>query len=564
MRLGRSLGALVVAACAAGMAMTVAPWAYGQTEPMRARVSVLLDSSGSMLLTPDIITFPETCAATGFNGCTSTGNPSPAQEACNACVAWTIRVSAGCATNWTTSCRTTYTNCYRAVTGASGCAQSLALVGGVTTRGDGSILTPGCDVNGNGHPDDSRLYQAKEALRQVVADTDVEMALWRWAQVEGGQVCTTDAECSDTPGGMSLLSCESVSGIDRCVVDSAILGSAAGQCNALTWNGAASSFSCAECSDTGAERLLCEAYALDRVRTGGPSPLAGTVNCALPTADHRFIASHGALSNNGACDPSGGERVVDFPATGWGENRADIDAWIDHQQPEVDASEITPHGAGPLAAALRDMRASLLTTLAADARTPCRKYKVILVVDGQDTCEPDTSAVAAAAALQDLSFTNARGVAVTDFDVPVHVVGLAACPPAQPNCPASQAMNAIAGAGGTGTAVFVATQAELQAALTALTADPVVEEATCNGLDDDCDGAVDEGFPDGDVDGVPDCRDNCRTISNPSQADQDNDLVGDACDNCPAVFNPDSQRRRRPRCGDRRWLGPSAAPGARR
>ena len=65
----------------------------------------------------------------------------------------------------------------------------------------------------------------------------------------------------------------------------------------------------------------------------------------------------------------------------------------------------------------------------------------------------------------------------------------------------------------------------------------------CNGLDDDCNGETDEGFPDSDSDGIPDCLtndddgdgvadwlDNCSSVSNPEQADFDYDTIGDACD----------------------------------
>ncbi len=47
--------------------------------------------------------------------------------------------------------------------------------------------------------------------------------------------------------------------------------------------------------------------------------------------------------------------------------------------------------------------------------------------------------------------------------------------------------------------------------------------------------------PDADGDGVPDSRDNCPAIANPTQADVDGDGIGDACDNCPKVSNPDQK-----------------------
>jgi hypothetical protein len=91
---------------------------------------------------------------------------------------------------------------------------------------------------------------------------------------------------------------------------------------------------------------------------------------------------------------------------------------------------------------------------------------------------------------------------------------------------------------------------------------PKADEA-CNGVDDDCDSQVDEGFADADLDGVPDCvdgdddgdghadgLDNCPLVPNPGQEDMDQDKAGDACDadadgdaipdavdNCPGLKN---------------------------
>jgi len=77
---------------------------------------------------------------------------------------------------------------------------------------------------------------------------------------------------------------------------------------------------------------------------------------------------------------------------------------------------------------------------------------------------------------------------------------------------------------------------------------------TCNGLDDNGDGRVDEGFqdrdangvadcidPDVDGDGVPDGEDNCPFTFNPNQDDANENGIGDACEsNAPPVVNPPS------------------------
>ena len=99
----------------------------------------------------------------------------------------------------------------------------------------------------------------------------------------------------------------------------------------------------------------------------------------------------------------------------------------------------------------------------------------------------------------------------------------------------------------------------------------------CDGLDNDCDGQIDEGYadltddgvadcvdPDDDDDDVDDVDDNCPDVPNPDQTDSDQDGFGDPCDfgcwlsgveeweedcdgipdaldNCPDVPNPDQQ-----------------------
>jgi len=76
----------------------------------------------------------------------------------------------------------------------------------------------------------------------------------------------------------------------------------------------------------------------------------------------------------------------------------------------------------------------------------------------------------------------------------------------------------------------------------------------CDGLDNNGDGRVDEGFADTDGDGIADCVDNdedndgvgdaidnCPQVANAGQADSDGDGIGDACDpNVAPIVNPPS------------------------
>jgi hypothetical protein len=63
----------------------------------------------------------------------------------------------------------------------------------------------------------------------------------------------------------------------------------------------------------------------------------------------------------------------------------------------------------------------------------------------------------------------------------------------------------------------------------------------CDGLDNNCNGQIDEGVSgvDSDGDGIHNACDNCPFAYNPTQLDSDGDHVGNSCDNCLFVPNPD-------------------------
>jgi len=64
---------------------------------------------------------------------------------------------------------------------------------------------------------------------------------------------------------------------------------------------------------------------------------------------------------------------------------------------------------------------------------------------------------------------------------------------------------------------------------------------TCDGMDNDCDGAVAPEEADDDGDGIRLCAgDNCQTVANPGQEDSDGDGLGDACDDCDIRPGPPS------------------------
>jgi MYXO-CTERM domain-containing protein len=113
--------------------------------------------------------------------------------------------------------------------------------------------------------------------------------------------------------------------------------------------------------------------------------------------------------------------------------------------------------------------------------TGCRSVNVVLITDGDETCDTQADAVAAAGVLYN------TGVVVggKTFKIRVFVIGFAGATQAN--------LDAIANAGGTGTSVLANNETDISVALSNIIAGAVKPES-CNNADDNCNGCTDEGF----------------------------------------------------------------------
>jgi MYXO-CTERM domain-containing protein len=144
--------------------------------------------------------------------------------------------------------------------------------------------------------------------------------------------------------------------------------------------------------------------------------------------------------------------------------------------------ELRPHGATPIAGSLYTLRNSFFPgVITADTQAACRPYKVILLSDGGQSgaCQGDPVAQAAAL-LAGTGLPNSK-------QVQVHVIGFG-------DATLKPALDGIAAAGGTGEAVIVDNEVSLALAMAAIISESILRES-CNGADDDCDTLIDENWP---------------------------------------------------------------------
>ena len=316
---------------------------------------------------------------------------------------------------------------------------------GVQTFGDGSAehlgLDTGCDgIAGN----DSRLWQAKNAVTNTVYSFgEVEFALGRFGQ----QQYPTESICTDDPP-----------------------------------------FSPWYCFG------ICCSYD-DPTNNTGPTVCSDSVNYCTTINFRQNDSTNDPCIHyeSRGCDPADGADIL----TGFGPtNQYGILMWLDHAETnyvndrttdycEGGDCELRAIGPTPLAYSMNDAHGYLSGVVASDPAGGCRDYAVILLTDGVESCGTPADANVAAASLFADGF-------------PVYVVGFST----QPGEGAQ--LNNIAANGGTGGAFFPGSEAELSVALNDIVSGAISVEL-CNGLDDDCDSETDEGFPVGDPCGLGIC-----------------------------------------------------------
>ena len=196
----------------------------------------------------------------------------------------------------------------------------------------------------------------------------------------------------------------------------------------------------------------------------------------------------GGWQGGGAAPCDGGFAGADVLVSFSPDNQQSMLRWFDgdHNYGDVPPAaldfELRGSGTTPLGGALTDTLAYLQDVRTADPRGACRPYRVVLVTDGQETCGGDP--VAAATAL-------------FGADIPVTVIAFATNDPG-----VTTALNNIAIAGSDPAAprnaIAASDEAAVSAAFGQIISETILFEL-CDYADNDCDLLEDEDFPDRDA-----------------------------------------------------------------
>jgi MYXO-CTERM domain-containing protein len=249
---------------------------------------------------------------------------------------------------------------------------------------------------------DSRLYVAKAALTSVVgAFGEVEFALMRFRQIEG-TACNSANDCprGDGPGGTNTVNPFTCAN-NKCVVDPGACSPfnydecvSTFDCNnngVCSSNGARNTCNNYKNDDTcqgdpvpfGTGTVSCANAMSDQTGSGA----AGA---------YTTMGSSTCYNDNGVAD---GQVLVTFPATALDDNYAQIVDWIDHDT--TDGKEMRAMGLTPLGGAVKSARTFLLSgydgfpAVKPNDTAACRSYNVILITDGIESCGGNAATEAA-------------------------------------------------------------------------------------------------------------------------------------------------------------------------
>ncbi len=367
---------------------------------------------------------------------------------------------------------------------------------GNPTFGDGVPgVTEGLDTDCDGEANDSRMFVAKEALtNMVLAFGDIEFGLTSFPRFAADRVA-----CTNDPGhGMPFAVTHRIQDQECNIASGPFVGGIGdptlntgtalnnGNCGA-EWNGM-----------PGIDLPIDGIPAACRPGTPG-NPAARLWAAGSPSFCTNYLGACPDTVFPGLYTFPDGDVLVGFNGFGWPttiDNRVGILRWIDNEETLFDPStttgnycnhatgrdcELRSTGPTPLGGTLRAARDYMLPIRAGDSVGSCRPYTVLLLTDGAETCDAATAPVTTAGELA------AAGI-------PVYVVGLSIGPGGR------TLLNDIATAGGTDagaaggdTAFFADDSVTLAAGLSDIVADSLLIEE-CNGVDDDCDVLIDEGF----------------------------------------------------------------------
>lgn len=333
---------------------------------------------------------------------------------------------------------------------------------GNPTFGDGSVKYPGVDTSSD--PDmvggnNSRLFIAKEALTQVLsAFPESDYSLGRYYQDVGvNRSCQSAAnfECAqsccsyDDPTNNLPPPYPSVYPDNQCIL-SQLYPSAGYPMNAA---------------------------------------FSGNMPIGWPMEAMEMTPTSDCINYAGSCGPPrrGAQFLVGFnqPISKylkWLDGVEDADAMFDPSIVEgnhcaMGNCELRGSGPTPLAGSLQATYDYLKPIVTCDGAAACRSYATILLTDGAESCQGNPAGEAATL------FAGINGKPIKTY-----VIGFSVLPTEQAQ------LNQIAASGGTNQAYFVSSKSELANALAQIIGENQKFEV-CNGLDDDCDGMIDEDFP---------------------------------------------------------------------